>query len=90
MIDIYHLACGQPAFSYDHWPEAGERIRSKHARKLDGSPIAEGSPMICCSCGQRIIFTTLELAPPPLRVYDMTNTADMQELYGTEGVSDYA
>jgi len=86
MISIYHRVCGAPAFLYDHMPSAGEPIRSRHAVTIHGRQITEGSPMVCGSCGKRVLVPPLELAPPPIKVYDMSNTADMQEVYGIGGI----
>lgn len=86
MINIYHTVCGFPAFKYDHFPVGGERIMSKHATTLDGTPINKNAPMVCGSCGRRIQMPRFELIPPPMKVYDMASVADMQEVYGTASV----
>jgi hypothetical protein len=89
MIEIYHKRCGQPAFKYRYLPVAGERILRKDAFHLDGDPIGPNETMFCESCG-RPISNARALMPSPPKEYDMTSSEDMQELYGTAGIDDYA
>lgn len=83
MIDIFHLSdtCGRPAFKYDHRPSAGETIKKEHALHINGRPFLGREKLVYCeSCGMPLM-SGLNLAPSPMRVFDMSSNADMAEFY---------
>ena len=77
--EIIHRTCGQLAFFYTREPLAGENISREHFLKITGRPLAFLERPTCGSCG-RILRTGTDLAPG-LRVFDMGDTNDMEELY---------
>ena len=83
LVTILHKVCGQPAFLYSHNPKGGEVIKRVESFHLDGSPFTHfENANYCESCGIRITSAhSLAPAPPEVRSYDMTNSADMRKLY---------
>lgn len=63
---LHNPGCGEPAFIYDHMPQAGEVIGSKHATHLDGRPAIPFTRCMCDSCGEPVymLFCALKNLVP--------------------------
>lgn len=82
MYTIYHLPCKRPAMLYETKPISGNRIFQDKARHLDGTVFGDGELPRCGSCGMRLVGPHLIPDPNDIRLFDMSNDEDMQELYG--------
>ena len=61
-VPVTHLSCGRLAFWGKRMLEIGEEIRAEDFSGFDGRVMAEGTEVICGSCGRRI-----ELSPDDMK-----------------------